>query len=55
MNIIISFYIVIFNRLPSYKKSVKSIQSIIKREGQAFEIAITPSFEENKITEKVIF
>ena len=41
---IISFYIAIFNRLPYYKKGVKSIQFIIKREDEALEIAFTPSF-----------
>ena len=52
---IISFYIAIFNRLPCYKKGVKSIQFIIKREDEALEIAFTPSFGKKQITEKVIF
>ena len=52
---IISFYIAIFNRLPYYKKGVKSIQFIIKREDEALEIAFHAIIWEKQITEKVIF
>ena len=52
---IISFYIAIFNRLPYYKKGVKSIQFIIKREDEALEIAFTPSFGKNKSRKRWYF
>ena len=52
---IISFYIAIFNRLPSYKKVSNRFKLIIKREDEALEIVFTPSFGKNKSRKRWYF